>query len=68
MAGLWKARKTRLRGMEGQGDIRLDGFPGPSHSPLEIACGDSHIPTATTTTIPGGHFYRAKDGDASIES
>lgn len=36
-----------------------DGFPSASLSPLEIACGDSHIPTATTTTL----FL----GDISIE-
>jgi|GEM_PF-4225328 len=68
MAGLWKARKTRLRTVKGKGEVRLDGFPDSSHSPLEIASGDSHIPTTPTTTIPRGHFYRVNLGDVSIES
>lgn len=68
MAGLWKARKTCLWAAEGVCEVRLDGFPASSHSPLEIASGDSHIPTAPTTTIPRGLFYRVKRGDTSIES
>ena len=68
MAKLWKARKTRLRAIERDGKVRLAGFPDPSPSSLETASGDSHIPTAPTTTIPRGHFYRASHGDASIES
>ena len=66
MAGLRKAWKTRLGNYDRRGGLGGDGFPSASLSPLEIACGDSHIPTASTT-IPRGHFYRANDGDISIE-
>lgn len=68
MAGLWKARKTRLPTVADVGEVRLDGFPDSSHSPLEIASGDFHIPTTPTTTIPRGHIYRVNHGDVSIES
>lgn len=51
MAGLRKAWKTRRASIVGNRTLGGDGFPSASLSPLEIAQGDSHIPTAPTTTL-----------------
>lgn len=69
MAGLRKARKTRRGNAEGRTSLGGDGFPGSSLSPLEIAKArfpHSHRPD--DDSFPRGRFYRAKDGDTSIES
>ena len=69
MAGLRKARKTRRGGYQASAGLAGDGFPGSSLSPLEIAKARfplSHRPD--DDSFPRGRFYRANDGDTSIES